>query len=202
MTQQRPIWLPDMTQKRVGRIDMHACSAGPEGRLACGEPSFTPTEHNHTCGELENKRTAGGSAHVTTNTGVSKGSAAESGRMGGLKVARGEPGPRGAVVVAARGAVVGGASQAATHRAGSTAMVGGAGACPSFPFLSRQLPPICSRKRGSPASLLGSSVLSSLTLTRALSRLQVVRQQSPRGRRSCGRCVRALGAATTSRCYP
>ena len=32
---------------------MHACSAGPEGRLACGEPSFTPTEHNHTCGELE-----------------------------------------------------------------------------------------------------------------------------------------------------
>ena len=31
---------------------MHACSAGPEGRLACGEPSFTPTEHNHTCGEL------------------------------------------------------------------------------------------------------------------------------------------------------
>ena len=32
---------------------MHACSAGPEGRLACEEPSFTPTEHNHTCGELE-----------------------------------------------------------------------------------------------------------------------------------------------------
>ena len=31
--------------------DAHACSAGPEGRL--GEPSFTPTEHNHTCGELE-----------------------------------------------------------------------------------------------------------------------------------------------------
>ena len=22
---------------------MHACSAGPDGRLACGEPSFTPT---------------------------------------------------------------------------------------------------------------------------------------------------------------
>jgi len=22
---------------------MHACSAGPVGRLACGEPSFTPT---------------------------------------------------------------------------------------------------------------------------------------------------------------
>ena len=42
-----------MTQKRVGAYVMHACSAGPEGRLACGEPSFTPTEHNHTCGELE-----------------------------------------------------------------------------------------------------------------------------------------------------
>ena len=38
---------------------MHACSAGPEGRLACGEPSFTPTEHNHTCGELEHIRVAG-----------------------------------------------------------------------------------------------------------------------------------------------
>jgi len=30
-------------------------SAGPEGWLACGEPSFTPSEHNHTCGELESR---------------------------------------------------------------------------------------------------------------------------------------------------
>jgi hypothetical protein len=30
-------------------------SAGPEGQLACGEPSFTPSEHNHTCGELESR---------------------------------------------------------------------------------------------------------------------------------------------------
>ena len=127
------------------------------------------TRNTRNTRNARNKRTAGGSAHVTTNTGVSKGSAAESGRMGGLKVARGEPGPRGAVVVAARGAVVGGASQAATHRAGSTAMVGGAGACPSFPFLSRQLPPICSRKRGSPASLKGAASCPRLRL-RALCR--------------------------------
>ena len=30
------------------------------GRLACGEPSFTPTLKNHTCGELE------GSAFIVT----------------------------------------------------------------------------------------------------------------------------------------
>ena len=65
------------------------------------------TRNTRNTRNARNKRTAGGSAHVTTNTGVSKGSAAESGRMGGLKVARGEPGPRGAVVVAARGAVWG-----------------------------------------------------------------------------------------------
>ena len=32
---------------------MHACSAGPKGRLACGSPHSHLTEHNHTCGELE-----------------------------------------------------------------------------------------------------------------------------------------------------
>ena len=36
-----------------GRYMHAACTAGPEGRHACGEPSITPTEHNHTCGELD-----------------------------------------------------------------------------------------------------------------------------------------------------
>ena len=76
--------------------------------------------------------TPGGSAHVTTNTGVSKGSAAE-GRMGvesWVKVVRGAVWCGGG----SWGALVSGGwrtSQAAAHRAGSTAMVGGAGA--SFP---------------------------------------------------------------------
>jgi hypothetical protein len=37
------------------RDTRYGMSAGPEGRLACGEPSFTPSEHNHTCGELESR---------------------------------------------------------------------------------------------------------------------------------------------------
>ena len=48
----------------------------------------------------------------------------------------GEGGP-GAVVVAARGAEVGGASHAAAHRGGSTVLVGGAGA--SFPLAPRAM---------------------------------------------------------------
>ena len=42
----------DARYGNMGGICMHA-RPDREGRLACGEPSFTPTEHNHTCGELE-----------------------------------------------------------------------------------------------------------------------------------------------------
>ena len=55
------IWICNVT---------HACSAGPVGRLICGEPSFTATEHNHTCGELQLHSLVGLSwdAMVLTNT--------------------------------------------------------------------------------------------------------------------------------------
>ena len=52
---------------------MHACSAGPEGRLAwSGEPSFTPTEHNHTCGELEHAKFSVASTEYTEHNATRK----------------------------------------------------------------------------------------------------------------------------------
>ena len=45
----------DARYGNMGGICMHA-RPDREGRLACGEPSFTPTEHNHTCGELDDNR--------------------------------------------------------------------------------------------------------------------------------------------------